>query len=285
MDSSGAAGFCILLLTGFMSWKGISNPAYLNRYAFHIDSILVHKDYKRLVTSGFIHAGWMHLFFNMITLYCFSDALESLLGLPTVLGLYLGSLIGGNLLALYIHRNHGDYSAVGASGAVSGLVFASIALFPGIELRLFLIPYAIPGWLFGLAYVAYSIYGIKSQRDNIGHEAHLGGGLVGMAMAIALHPHILQENYLPILVITLPAVAFLYIIISRPYTLMVDKPFGKRTDLLTVEDRYHTSKIERERELDRLLEKIHQKGISSLTKKEKETLDQFSEIQNTPNKK
>jgi membrane associated rhomboid family serine protease len=276
MEYAGIFVLCMVTATCLVSYYGIKDAGVLDRYSFHVDSILIQKDYKRLITSGFVHTGWMHLVFNMVTLYYFSKELEIVLGLPRLLLLYAGSLVGGNLLALYIHRNHGDYRAVGASGAVSGMVFASIALFPGMEMSLMFIPYFIPSWAFGLLYVLYSIYGIKSQRDNIGHEAHLGGGLIGMVIAILYYPQILSINFIPILLITIPSVVFFYLILSRPGFLLVENPFKSNPGVYTLEDKSNDMKRRNEKELDHLLDKISKTGINGLTKQEKERLEKLS---------
>src|SRR6187551_600909 len=188
METTNIAGLSILMVTLYISYRGIEDLSFLHKYSFRIGDILVYRDYKRLFTSGFLHADWPHLLFNMLTLYSFSSSLEMALGTPRFLALYIGSLLFGNLLALYIHRHQAGYSAVGASGAVSGLVFAAIALFPDMELGLLFLPLSIPGWLFGLLYTLYTLYGIKSKTDNIGHEAHLGGGLFGLGSAILMFP-------------------------------------------------------------------------------------------------
>jgi membrane associated rhomboid family serine protease len=112
--------------------KGFTNQLFFDAYKFEVDKILINKDYKRLITAGFLHSGWSHLILNMLTLLLFSESIERYLGESLFLIIYLASLVGSCLFALFIHRNHGDYSAVGASGAVSGIVFASIALFPGM---------------------------------------------------------------------------------------------------------------------------------------------------------
>jgi membrane associated rhomboid family serine protease len=277
MENTGIFAFIMLLVTGYVTYKGITDSRYFARYAFQVDGILVHKEYKRLITSGFLHTGWMHFIFNMLTLYCFSASLESALGIVTLLALYFGSMIGGNLLALYVHRNHPDYTAVGASGAVSGMVFAAIALFPGMQLGLLFIPFHIPGWAFGVLYVLYCIYGIRSQRDNIGHEAHLGGGLIGMLIAIAVFPYVLSINYVPVLLITIPSAVFLYLIFTRPAFLLTGNPFRKDRGSYTVEDRYNAARRSQEKKLDALLDKINRAGINSLSKEEKEELEKLSD--------
>jgi hypothetical protein len=229
------------------------------------------------ISSGFLHVSWMHLLFNMLSLYAFSELLESQIGGFYFLLIYFGSLIAASLFALYIHRHHGDYNAVGASGAVCGVVFASIALFPGLGIGFFGLPFSIPSWLYGILYVAYSIYGIKSQKDNIGHDAHLGGALIGMLIALAIRPTSLIENYLPILVITVPTLIFIILIIRKPHVLLVDNYFFKKHDkYYNIEHKYNEEKTNKQKELDKLLDKISRKGVNSLSNKEKNKLDELS---------
>ncbi len=276
MNDIGAFGLLILVANFLISYKGFTNKAFLDGYKFEVDRILMDKDYLRLVSSGFLHVNWMHLIFNMLSLYAFSGLLEFHLGELKYGLIYFTSLIGGNLLALYIHRQHGSYSAVGASGAISGLIFASIALFPGIEIGIFGLP-TIPSWIYGLIYVVYSIYGIKSKNDNIGHEAHLGGGLIGMLIAIILQPNSLQINYLPILAILIPTIIFMYLILTKPHFLLVDNFFFQQTNKnYTIEDKYNAAKADKQTELNTLLDKIGKKGMGSLSVKEKNRLDELS---------
>jgi membrane associated rhomboid family serine protease len=115
-----------------------------------------------------------------------------------------------------MRRDQPHYRALGASGAVTGVVFAAIALLPDLKLALLLLPIPMPGWLYGLAFVLYSIYGIRSQSDNIGHEAHLGGGISGLIFTLILYPLLLELNTLPILLILIPSLIFLLIIRFRP---------------------------------------------------------------------
>jgi membrane associated rhomboid family serine protease len=265
----------ILITNVLVSYLGFKDRKFFQKFAFEIDPILIGKDFKRLITSGFLHVGWTHLLFNMITFYFFSYSLEVLLGKANFLMIYFASLLGGNLLSLFIHRNHADYSAVGASGAVCGLIFASIALYPGMDIGLIFLPVYIPGWIFGLLFVLFSVYGIKTQRDNIGHDAHLGGGLVGMLVAIALYPQILSLNTVPILAVLIPASTFLFILAYRPELLYI-QIFRNKRGFQTVEDRYHTAKKSREIELNELLDKIQKSGIDSLTKRERERLRELS---------
>jgi len=273
----GTVTFFIIIANLIVSYNGFSNRRFYNRFVFQVEKILVYKDYKRLITSGFLHVSWMHLLFNMFTLYAFGGSLESYLGLFQYLLIYFASLLGGSLLSLYIHRNHAGYKSVGASGAIAGVIFGAIALFPGMEIGFFGIPLPIPAWIFGLAYMLISVYGIKSKKDNVGHDAHLGGALIGMVVAILMRPAVLLENYLPILIIAVPAIIFLYLIITRPHFLLVDNYFFRnQEDFYNIDHRYNQEKANRQKEIDRILEKIHKKGMKSLTREEKALLKQQS---------
>ncbi|SDK68495.1 Membrane associated serine protease, rhomboid family [Catalinimonas alkaloidigena] len=278
MRDIGAIGLGLILLNFACSYKGFSDPQFFERYKFEVDSILLHKEYGRLLSSGFLHGGWMHLIFNMLSLHAFSGLMEYDLGWRAFLLIYVAGLLGGNLLSLYLHRQHGDYSAIGASGAVCGVVFASIALFPGMEIGFFGLPFQMPSWLFGTGYVAYCIFGIKANRDNIGHDAHLGGALVGMVLAVLLHPSALKANYLTLLVIALPTVAFLGLIIAKPHLLLIERPFAKaeqRADT-TVDRRFNEAKLQHQHELDLLLDKISHNGIESLSATERQKLEAYA---------
>ncbi len=199
-----------------ISYKGFRDPAFFDRNLFEVGRVLHRREYGRLFMSGFLHVDWTHLLFNMFSLYSFSMIMERILGPVSILIIYFASLIGGDLLALFIHRNHPGYRAVGASGAVSGVIFAAIAIVPDIHVSLFLIPVGIPGWLFGICYVIYSMYGIRTSLGNIGHEAHLGGALVGLATAVILVPAVLRLNTLPVVLIGVAGTAFLLLIVFKP---------------------------------------------------------------------
>jgi membrane associated rhomboid family serine protease len=277
MTDTGTAGLILIIANIAFSYKGFTNDVFFSGYMFKVDSILVNKDYKRLITSGFLHISWTHLIFNMLSLYAFSGPLAAGIGTLQFLLIYFVSLVGGNLFCLFIHKNHGDYSAVGASGAVCGIIFASIALFPGMGVGFFGLPLFIPGWLYGILYVLYSIYGIRSKKSNVGHEAHLGGALVGMAVALVLEPAAAAENYQTILIITLPAIIFIYLIITRPHILLVDNfYFKKHKKYYSVDHRYNEERNTRQQQVDKILDKINRKGIGSLSAKEKETLKKYS---------
>jgi len=273
----GTITFLIVIANFIISYNGFNNRRFYSRLVFQVEKILVYKDYKRLITSGFLHVSWLHLLFNMFTLYAFGSSLEESLGPWQYLLLYFAALIGGNLLSLFIHRNHAGYRSVGASGAIAGVMFGAIAIYPGLDIRFFGFSPAIPAWIFGLGYMLISIYGVKSKKDNVGHDAHLGGALIGMTVAILLRPIALIDNYVPILIIAVPALVFLYIIMTRPHFLLVDNYFFRnQEDFYNIDHKYNQERSNRQKEIDRILEKIHKKGMKSLTREEKELLKRES---------
>ena len=260
-----------------VSYRGFKDHFFFDKYKFEVEKIRLYKDYKRLITSGFLHVNWTHLIFNMISLLMFSGMIEAYVGSFEFLLIYAAGLVGGDMLSLLIHKHDPDYSSVGASGAVCGLIFAAIALFPGFSMGLFFIPVSIPGWLFGLVFVGFSMYGIKSRRDNVGYEAHLGGALVGMALALLLHPSAFLENYPAILVIAVPTTIFIYLIVTRPHLLLIDNFFFKTHNKhYSVDHKYNEAKSNQQKEIDRILDKISSRGMGSLSKKEREDLERYS---------
>ncbi len=267
----------VIVITGLISYKGFRNQPFFDGYTFEVDKILINKDYVRLISSGFLHNSWRHLIFNMIALYAFGTMLEPFLGPVKFFLIYFLALAGGNLLALLINKNNGGYTAAGASGAVNGIVFATIALFPYGGIGFFFIPASIPSWVYGIAYMLFSIYGIKSKWGNSGHEAHLGGAVTGMLLALVMYPETFTQNYLPVLAILLPAVAFLLLVIYKPGFLLVDS-FATKKAYYSIDHEYNYRKAKQQSDIDSILEKIHRRGMKSLTAKEKEALERYSKI-------
>lgn len=277
MTFTGPIILLLIIVNILVSYKGFTNSHFFERYSFVVDRILVDKDYKRLVTSGFLHVSWGHLLFNMLSLYSFSSMVAYSLGAWSFLLIYFVSLVGGDLFSLLVHRHHGDYSSVGASGAVCGVLFASVALFPGMSISMFPLPISIPAWVYATLYVLISIYAIRSQKNNIGHDAHLGGGVVGMLIALILQPSAFLANLPTILLILVPCVVFIFLIIRRPEVLFVDNLFYKtHRDFYSVDHEYNVKRLDQQHEVDRILDKIHRRGMGSLTQREREILDDYS---------
>ena len=227
MNETSIIAVILILINLIFTYQGLRSQVFFDRFKFDVDRIRIHKEYKRIITSGFLHIGWFHFIFNMYALYAFSGGIETYLGIVPFTVIYFASLIGGDLFSLFVHRNHSDYTAVGASGAVCGVIFASIILFPGMELSLLFMPIFIPAWLFGLIYVLYTIYGVKSKRDNIGHEAHLGGLVIGVLIALIMKPEALTYNTFTVLIIILPAIGFILFVLLKPQALLIDNLFFK----------------------------------------------------------
>ncbi len=277
MDNFGILEIIIIIANVTVSWQAFNNPVAFHNATFEVGRVLRNKEYYRLLSSGFVHVSWPHLFFNMLSLYFFAGDIEGYLGPLRFMLIYLGSLLGGNLFSLFIHRHNPFYRAVGASGAVSGVIFAAIALFPGMKLGFLFVPIPFPAWMFGLGFVLYSIYGIRTQRDNIGHEAHLGGGVIGLLIALAIKPEMFLINTLPVLLVLIPTLIFMIIIIYKPDIIMVEKKFYQYYEppKQTKDEAYLDRKEAMNKEVNRILEKISEKGEESLTEEERETLENY----------
>src|SRR5690606_9599039 len=195
----------IIAANAIISFKGFSDFAFFEKYKFNVGGI--HRGEKfRMFSSGFLHVDTMHLFFNMFTLYIFADIVVGYLGNLYFLIVYIGSLLLGSLLSFAFHKNEYHYSAVGASGAVMGIVYSAILLQPDMSLFLFFIPIPIPAYLFGNGYLLYSMYGMKSQLGNIGHDAHFGGAIGGYVITLILASWLFEEHLLMIILLVIPIV-------------------------------------------------------------------------------
>ena len=208
MNNINQAVLLIIIANVLVSMKGFNDYSFLDKYKFQVSRIISGEKIRAL-TSGFLHVDWMHLGFNMYALYLFGDIVASLLGTPNFLIIYFGSLLAGSLYSLQYHKNEPYYSAVGASGAVSGIVYSSILLYPGMELYLFFIPIPIPGYIFGVGYLLYSIYGMKKQLGNVGHSAHLGGAIGGFAITLLLYPSLFATNKILVTSLGIPILLLL----------------------------------------------------------------------------
>ncbi|WP_454803670.1 rhomboid family intramembrane serine protease [Mucilaginibacter phyllosphaerae] len=148
-----------------------------------------------VITSGLIHKDWNHLFFNMLSYYFFAFQLEALLGHWQFGVLYILSLILSDLPSIQKHKEDIWYNSLGASGAISAVVFSAILFNPSGKMGLLFLPpqLSIPAWLFGVLYLVYCHYASKHARDNINHDAHLYGAISGIVITFALHHNIINE--------------------------------------------------------------------------------------------
>lgn len=206
------SSICTLLLLALIaiySVQGFNQPSLLEKGIFNVGAILKRKELLRMVSSGFLHGDWMHLIFNAFTFYSFGSLLEVGKGGFFMLIVFFLSLIGGNALSLLLHRKDSSYRALGASGAVSGVMFSVIILVPGLSVNMFFIPIDVPGWVYALFFTVYSIVGMRHSFDNIGHDAHLGGAVVGILTTLAFYPYVLFQNPLIIGLVLVPTLLLL----------------------------------------------------------------------------
>ena len=197
----------IIAITVIISIMGFQKPEVFEKYKFNVSAIQNRKEYIRLLSAGFLHADWGHLFFNMLTLYFFAPIVLYVYGIFGFFVIYLSSIIIGNLFSLYLYQKQGWYSAIGASGGVSGILFAAVAYAPNeIEVNF------VPGFIFGALYFSYSVYMMLNPKphDNIGHAAHLGGAAFGLVYAVVVEPEVAFSNIYFLGVMSLPLLYMAY---------------------------------------------------------------------------
>ncbi len=199
------ATMAIMAINVLVSLKGFNDTSFFERYKFGIGAINAGQK-ERMLTSGFLHVDLSHLFFNMFTLYFFADVVINWFGPGKFIGIYFISLIAGSLLALLFHKDEPHYSAVGASGAVTGILYAAILLQPEMSLYLMFIPIPIPAYVVGIGYLLYSIYGMKSRSDNIGHTAHFGGAIGGYVATLIFMPDLLFTETIMVILLAIPII-------------------------------------------------------------------------------
>ena len=185
----------IIIITVLVSFAGFNTPKVVHDLAFWPYMMNnTSNQWYRYITHGFIHGGWLHLLFNMWALYSFGESLEKYyFTQPELFGskaklfyilLYVGGLIVSSIPDYFRYKEIPDYTAAGASGAISAIVFACIILSPGIGIGLFFIPIPIPGYIFGLAFILVSAYLERRGNSGIAHGAHIYGGLFGILFII-----------------------------------------------------------------------------------------------------
>ncbi|MFV8345839.1 rhomboid family intramembrane serine protease [Flavobacterium sp. ZB4P13] len=194
----------IIVVNVLISYKGFNDLSFFRKYEFHVGSIRAGEQI-RMLSSGFLHADMTHLIFNMLTLWFFAPVVISYLGDFSFGLIYFGSLIFGSLLTMVFHKNDYGYRAVGASGAVTGVLYSAILLQPDMMLGIFFV-IPMPAYIFGILYLLYSIYGMKAKNDNIGHTAHFGGAVGGYLITLLKEPALLVDHTLMVILLAIPIV-------------------------------------------------------------------------------
>ena len=189
----GPVTLVLIAVTVLVSWQAFEKPQLLGRLILWPPAIDRHKQYDRLITHGFVHADWQHLIFNMITLFFFGAGIERAfapyIGPVGFLLFYVSAILVAILPTYLRHRHDPNYRSLGASGAVSAVLFASILINPWQLLLVLFIP--MPAIVFGVCYIGYSIWMDKRGGDNINHSAHLWGAGYGMLFTVMMEPRVL----------------------------------------------------------------------------------------------
>ncbi len=193
----------IILLSIAASVIAFNNRSVFNKYLFNPYATYHHKQYYRLFTHAFLHGDYMHLAFNMYALYIFGQVLEEQY-FPVLfqkkaafyyLLLYVGGIVFSSMYELFRQKDNPNYTSLGASGAVTAIVFSVILINPTIGMGIIFVPVFIPAWIFGAIYLLYSWYMGKRQLDNIGHNAHFWGAVFGFVFTIILKPALLSRFF------------------------------------------------------------------------------------------
>lgn len=185
----------LIIITVIASLYAWSNATVMKNWMMNPYLTEQRRQYWRFVTSGLVHNDYMHLFFNMFTMYFFGHIVEQQLGGGLFILMYVAGIIISDVPTYLKNRKNPYYNSLGASGGVSAVVFASILFQPLSPLYLFFIPVPIPGFIFGALYMFYSYYQAERGGDNINHDAHLYGALFGMLFAIMAVPGSLMNFF------------------------------------------------------------------------------------------
>ena len=190
----------IIVVTVIVSLMAWNNYSLMDRWIMNPYQVANRGQYYRLITSGFLHADWSHLLFNMISLYFFGSFIEQVFGFlfgaggPVYLiGFYIVAIVISDIPTLLKHRNNPGYNSLGASGGVSAILFAVILFRPLTPINLFFIPIGIPGFIFGGLYLAYSYYEARRGMGAVNHDAHFYGALFGVLFMIVVYPPVLSQ--------------------------------------------------------------------------------------------
>jgi membrane associated rhomboid family serine protease len=180
--------------------ESLQRPEWMGKFRFNAYLIWQKRQIYRMFTYGLIHTDYWHLLFNMLTLYFFGDYVESCFrtvlgmgaGTITYIIMYVSALAVSTSVDLFRHKDNPGYNAVGASGAVSAVIFAAIFFNPTMRISLMFIPIPTPGWLFGILYLVYCFYMDRRGMDNIGHSAHFVGAVYGFMFPLMIRPSLIE---------------------------------------------------------------------------------------------
>lgn len=190
----------LLIVSIFLSLKAFNDKIFFHTLAFSPYEVKHHGKWHKVVTHAFIHADFPHLIFNMFVLWQFGEIMENkmifhfgMIGKMYFVLLYFGGILFSTILSFSRHQDNTAYISVGASGAVSSVIFAGIIMMPDMKLSPIFFPFAIPGFIFGFIYISAEIIMDKAGKTNIAHDAHLFGAIFGMIFISVLDIEILKN--------------------------------------------------------------------------------------------
>ena len=187
--ASAPATYAIIAATVLVSlYAFTAGPKFIDDFAMKVGAVTRRRGHYRVITSAFLHAGAFHLLLNMLSFWSFGPTIERILGTDGMLVLYFGSAIAGSLMILANNRSNPNYAAIGASGAVSGVILSFCLFYPMESIYLFGLPFGVPAFLFALLYVGLSSHLMRTPDRIISHEGHLGGALGGAILTILMKP-------------------------------------------------------------------------------------------------
>ena len=191
----------IIAVTTLVSILCFTGALVINAWMFNAAKVWHQKQWYRMLSYGLVHSGWGHLFFNMLTLYFFGTVVEQYFGaafggtagIVLYIVLYVSAIAVSTIGDLIKYKDSPGYNAVGASGAVSAVLFASILFEPKMGIYIYLIPIPVPGYIFAPLYLLYCWYMARRNMDNIGHTAHFWGAVYGLVFPLICRPDIFNH--------------------------------------------------------------------------------------------
>ena len=257
-----------------------ASPYPLLRYGLAPERILEKRQYYRLWSAPWIHDHWTQLLLNSMMLLCLGYATKIPLDTPNFLFVYLISAVGGNLLALYVSRDDqsGQSHAVGAAGGISGLLMVSLTLSPPLLLSVPSLAIALPLWPLAVAFLAVSLFALKTDHGTVRHDAHLGGAIVGLLLSPVVAPDTLQTTLWLAAALLLPSVVLFYALVKAPSVVPPSASTPDDGSLIT-QGWNETGALRKEHtfmtledEMNVLLDRINQSGYQGLSDRERERL-------------
>jgi membrane associated rhomboid family serine protease len=185
--------FLFILFTSIYAFY--ANQMLLRKLMLHPFSIHRHRKYYTLITSGFIHADWNHLLFNSFTFFFFAFELERIIGHWQFAVVYFGGLLLSDITTISKYKNNTGYYSLGASGAISAVLFSYILFLPQTKIYLFFIPIGIPAYIFAVLYLSYCYVAAKKAQDHINHDAHFWGALAGVVLTVLMMPKVVPHFF------------------------------------------------------------------------------------------